>query len=264
MKLLNFTILLLALFILSCQQEPQIKTSEEELTGITAEIKAKIINLGFNPKDSYKTEGGYIVEGDIFLTDQDLVSLPNQRLPILEQYRTTNLVTVNGTRTISVSLDSKLSTISAALDEAIARYNAENLTLKFQRVSKNGYIKIVKSSPSAGYLASAGFPSNGNPYRSVSVNLGALSGQPLGTIASVLAHELGHCIGFRHTDFYDRSISCGGSAVNEGSSSVGAIHIPATPTDATLAAQSWMLSCIGSGQNRPFNNDDKTALDYLY
>jgi hypothetical protein len=75
---------------------------------------------------------------------------------------------------------------------------------------------------------------------------------------------MGHCIGFRHTDYFNRSISCGGSPVNEGPAEpIGANHIPGTPTGASLSAGSWMLSCTGGG-NRPFNNDDKTALDYLY
>ena len=73
---------------------------------------------------------------------------------------------------------------------------------------------------------------------------------------------MGHCIGFRHTDYMNRSYSCGCSAVNEGASSVGAILIPGTPSGPDSG--SWMLSCIGSGQNRPFNNNDKTALSYLY
>ncbi|MDZ4706776.1 MAG: M57 family metalloprotease [Saprospiraceae bacterium] len=265
MRLIKLTGFLMALFIFSCQPESGVTPSEEELTGISAEIKAKIINLGFNPKDSYKVEGGYMIEGDIFLTDEDLVSLPNHKLPILEQYRTTNLVSVTGTRTITVSLANNLSTISNALNEAIARYNAEPLTIKFQRVNNNGNIKITKAPFFAQYLASAGFPSStGNPYSSILFNLSAVNGQSQGTVASILAHEMGHCIGFRHTDYYNRAISCGGSASNEGNGGVGAIIIPGTPSTATLAAQSWMLSCIASGQDRPFNNDDKTALTYLY
>src|SRR5687768_6007262 len=81
-------------------------------------------------------------------------------------------------------------------------------------------------------------------------------------IATILAHEIGHCIGFRHTDYMDRSYSCGGSTANEGASTVGAILIPGTP--AGPDPNSWMLACIGSGQNRPFNSNDRTALTYLY
>jgi hypothetical protein len=81
-------------------------------------------------------------------------------------------------------------------------------------------------------------------------------------IATIFAHEMGHCIGFRHTDYMNRAYSCGGSYYNEGASTVGAIHIPGTPTGAD--PNSWMLACIGYGANRPFNANDVTALRYVY
>jgi hypothetical protein len=184
------------------------------------------------------------------------------RIAEVEQYRTTNLVNAGSGRTITVSMDSKLpSSYVAALDEALARYNAENLNLTFTRVSgKGGNIHLVKGN--GNFLASAGFPTGGNPYGQVKVNSRAIGNQPQATVATILAHEIGHCIGFRHTDYMDRSYSCGGSATNEGASSVGAILIPGTPSGPD--ANSFMLACIASGANRPFNNNDKTALDYLY
>jgi len=42
------------------------------------------------------------------------------------------------------------------------------------------------------------------------INSRSLNGPPAYTIVSVIAHEAGHCIGFRHTDCMDRSYSCGG------------------------------------------------------
>ena len=51
-------------------------------------------------------------------------------------------------------------------------------------------------------------------------------------------------------------------AVNEGASTVGAVFIPGTNPDPD--PNSFMLSCIGSGDNRPFNANDKIALNYLY
>ncbi|WP_262510258.1 zinc-dependent metalloprotease [Sediminitomix flava] len=31
----------------------------------------------------------------------------------------------------------------------------------------------------------------------------------LGNLTIIIAHEIGHCIGFCHTDYMDRSFSCG-------------------------------------------------------
>jgi hypothetical protein len=82
-------------------------------------------------------------------------------------------------------------------------------------------------------------------------------------IATIIAHEVGHCIGFRHTDYMKRSYSCGGRPVAEGevTTGVGAVHIPGTPTGGD--PNSWMLAC-SNGTNRPFNAIDKIALAYLY
>jgi hypothetical protein len=231
---------------------------------VSDEVLTKIYNLGFSNKDVVPDgKGTYIVEGDILISEAELnekVNVSLLRVGNEEQYRTTNLVR-NLPRTITVSLASSLSAWSTALNTAISRYNALGLTITFTRVTSGANISIVNGSGS--FLASAGFPtSTGNPYNQVILNNSAVSGQPQNTVATILAHEMGHCIGFRHTDYFNRSISCGGSAVNEGSAGVGAINIPGTPTG--TSANSWMLSCIGSGQNRPFNSADVIALNYLY
>jgi hypothetical protein len=245
--------------ITSCKKEVK-ETAEEQ---ISQETLAKINDHGFGTSDVQKVEEGYLVEGDIILTEEFLNTMPGGnflRIAETEQYRTTNLV--SGPQVITVSVSSQLpSSYITATDEALARYNAQNLTLTFQRVSSGANISLVRGNGQ--FLASAGFPtSGGNPYGQVKVNSRAIGNQPQSTVATIIAHEIGHCIGFRHTDFADRSYSCGGAPTNEGASSVGAIYIPGTATGGDPG--SWMLSCIGSGQNRPFNNNDRTALNYLY
>ena len=264
MRLKNITtlgVLLLVLGLGSCQEEPEVA----QQTDISTETLEKIYQMGFGTKDVQRVDNGYLVEGDIFLSESTLNDKQDPkflRVGETEQYRTTNLVSAAKYPTITVSISSQLpSSYVDALDEAIARYNAQNLTIKFQRVSSDADISLIKGSGS--YLASAGFPtSTGDPFNQVKVNARAIGNQPQGTVASILAHEIGHCIGFRHTDYMDRSYSCGGSTANEGASTVGAVHVPGTPT--TADPNSWMLACIGSGVNRPFNANDKTALSYLY
>ncbi|MBL7825382.1 MAG: hypothetical protein JNJ57_02050 [Saprospiraceae bacterium] len=232
---------------------------------LSAEVKAKITSLGFDVTDAYVTEGGYIVENDIFLTDEDLnqpIDWQSFYIAEVEQYRTTKLVT-GLPRNITIRVASGVaSSIIAATDAAIARYNAEGLQLTFSRVTSGGNIVIKKAPNGAGYIASAGFPtSTGNPYSQILFN-NTYGSWNANTLASIIAHEVGHCIGFRHTDYMDRSYSCGGGYYNEGASTVGAVHIPGTPTGPDAA--SWMLACIGNGTNRPFNANDQTALSTLY
>ncbi len=254
----------------SCTKKEAVENESETIDqSIVSRIKA----LGFNPDGAYESDGGYIVEGDIFLSHEDLHSHADIHSLIVgdeEQYRTTNLVTGlprNITVFIKTSGSNSLpSSYVAALDVALARYNAENLRITFTRVStaSAGQIDITRAPNNAQYLASAGFPtSGGNPYGSVRVNSNYLGNNPnQNYLATILAHEIGHCVGFRHTDYMNRQYSCGGSFYNEGSAGVGAIHIPGTPTGPD--ANSWMLACIGANQNRPFNANDVTALNYIY
>ena len=79
-------------------------------------------------------------------------------------------------------------------------------------------------------------------------------------LTSVLQHEMGHCIGFRHTDYFSRS-SCGKRKQNEGTAGVGAILIPGTPSASD--PNSFMLACSNGG-DRGFNSNDLVAMNYLY
>lgn len=251
----------MGILITACKKNADVIHNEEP--GVSQTALDKIYALGFSNKNVVKDGDGYVVEGDIYLSEKDLNSKPEMvflRVGQEEQYRTTNIV--RAPREITVSIASKLpSSYVAALDEALARYNAENLTITFRRVSSGANISIV--SAGGNFLASAGFPSStGAPYSQIKVNSRAIGNQPQSTVATILAHEIGHCIGFRHTDYYNRAISCGGAASNEGASTVGAILIPGTPS--TAEKGSFMLACIGSGENRPFTSNDKTALDYMY
>ncbi|WP_343690514.1 M57 family metalloprotease [Chitinophaga sp.] len=261
----------IAVATVSCKKDNVSSTKSAET--ISSETLAKIEALGFSSADVHKFGDDYIVEGDIRLTEADLNSKytgPVLRVASSEQYRTTNLVT--GTpRNITVRVASSLgSAFVAGTDTAIARYNRLGLAITFSRITSgtaNITISGFNQGPSGGFitLGSSGFPtSSGNPYSSIQMNTNS---QAYGSnpnvlyVGSVIQHEIGHCIGFRHTDYFDRSYSCGGTATNEGSAGVGAIWIPGTPTGAD--ANSWMLSCSNGG-NRTFNANDIIALNYLY
>ena len=262
--------LVAGLFMSSCQTEEAVNAND-----IPGDILDALAANGFSTNEVTNFEAGYLVEGDIYLTRDDIMSLQPANV-VNEQYRTTNLVSTNGSRNITMYAEvggrqGYSAGMIAGLDEAIRRYNAENLEITFSRLSTSGseditMTRLKKGDERRGVLGSAGFPTaSGDPYGEIKMSgiLESSYGLSTNGIATIIAHEMGHCIGFRHTDYFNRSISCGGSASNEGSAGVGAIHIPGTPTGASLAAKSFMLSCT-DGSDRPFNNDDKTALNYLY
>ena len=219
---------------------------------------------------------GFLIEGDMFLADANLEEFlnPNHKLAMTgltgEQYRTNNLVSVSGSvRTISVigytgsgfALTSKMRT---GLQWAINNYNRLNLRLRFTlsfAASTNADIVVYNNGASGGG-GSAGFPTGGNPFKWVQINAGT-DGFSTNVNEHVIGHEIGHCIGFRHTDYFNRSISCS-SGGNEGNGGVGAIHIPGTPTTNVNSSTSLMLACFNSGVDGEFTSSDITALNFLY
>lgn len=256
------------IIVTSCKKEVTVRQ-----TAIPTAVLQKIEALGFNAADVQRFQGDYLVEGDIRLSEADLnkpVNGPYLRIAGTEQYRTSNLVT--GTpRTITIKVASSLgSAFVVGTDTAIARFNSLGISLTFVRIT-TGTADITISGfnqgPSGGSItyASSGFPSSsGNPYPTILLNTNSFafgSNPNVLFVASVIQHEIGHCIGFRHSDCLDRSFSCGGTPVNEGSGGVGAILIPGTPS--APDANSWMLACNNVG-NRTFNANDRIALNYLY
>jgi hypothetical protein len=256
----------------SCQKDKNLSSTPPDDDVITSDVQKQIKAHGFSASNAHKVKEGYLVEGDILLTPEFLNT--NSKGKVLqtaeaEQYRTTNLVT-RLPRTITIKVSNLGTSFVNGTDEAIRRYNALGLTITFQRISSgnpNITIQGYNEPPRFGYitLGSSGFPtSSGDPYNTIKMNTNRFA---FGTnpnalyIASVIQHEIGHCIGFRHTDYMNRSYSCGGSAVNEGASTMGAEFIPGTPSGPD--PNSWMLAC-SDGSSRTFNANDITALNYLY
>lgn len=256
------------LFFTSCKRESVVPLAD----GISPAVLQQIAAKGFETDGVRKVANGYLVEGDIILTEKNLsetTTSPNLIIANVEQYRTTNLV--SKPRSISISVEGTLTGLavwSAATDEFIRRYNALGLQITLTRVASGGQVKIVgfNEGPSGGFitLGSSGFPdAAGNPYPEIQMNTNAQaygSNPNQGYITSVLQHEMGHCIGFRHTDYMNRS-SCGHRKQNEGTAGVGAVWIPGTPTG--FDSESFMLAC-SAGTDRTFNANDVIALNTLY
>ncbi|SFE86204.1 Dual-action HEIGH metallo-peptidase [Chitinophaga sp. CF118] len=257
----------------SCQKEKVAKT-EGQPSAISQTVLNQIASLGFGTSNVHKSGEDYIVEGDIRLTPEDFsrgFNGPILRVANTEQYRTTRLIT-GLPRTITVRVASSLGVaFVSGTDLAISRYNALGIRLTFQRIT-SGTADITISGFNQGpavdgsiILATSGFPtSSGNPYGTILMNTNPAA---LGTFpnanhaACVIQHEIGHCIGLRHTDYLNRAYSCGGSVINEGAAGVGGILIPGTPT--TGDPNSFMLACYNS-INCAFSANDIVAMNYLY
>lgn len=226
---------------------------------IPSEVVDRLQELCFYTDDLYMKDGNYIVEGDIVISPAELATLTdevNTTGPSGEQYRTCNIV--SAPRTITVAGSGLTGTQDQALDMAVDNFNGLNLSLNFQRVYSGKADITVRNRTSNSAGGSAGFPSKGGkPYGSVTIYSGT-DNYGLDVVEHVMTHEIGHCVGLRHTDYFNRSYSCGGGG-NEGGC---AIHIPGTPTGADR--NSVMLACFSANESGEFSSADKTALQYLY
>lgn len=249
---------------------------------IQESVLAQIGQLGFSTSNVFKAEfngkKGYVVEFDIFLTDEDISSLLNTPGGAsVEHYHTFNLVK-GLPRVIKVGIDPVFSASTVtAFRNALAMYNAENLTLTFVETpvtvsggkrrtlvsDANILISSFSERPRNGFITlgrAAGFPtSSGDPANGFALNTYWIDNfrPSIEELTGVMAHEIGHTIGFRHTDYATRE-SCG-SINPEGAGTVGAVYIPGSPTGSD--ASSLMQAC---GPARVLNANDKAALNYLY
>lgn len=257
----------------ACQSDQSDELLQDE-SKINPDVLAKLDAALFDTTNAramnFMGEDGIAVE-DMFFSYAQINELAPAD-PFAKHYRTTNLVS-GLPRVITISVDPGLGTLgSNALDATISMYNNLNLRISFTRVAfgqrgKNkANIEVTEfyELESGGFITlgrAAGFPTRkGDPAKGFGINSRwfELSISPtVNELAGTMAHEIGHCIGFRHTDYQTRQ-SCGQN-VNEGSAGVGAIYINGTPTGSD--ASSLMQSC---GPAINFNNNDRFALEALY
>jgi len=270
----------IATLAISCRKDAA--PAKTDSAAIPAAIISQIKNQGFSTEDVRAVPGGYIVEGDIFLSAKSLsdtskVGKYSISVANTEQYSTQNLIS-SLPRTITIAVDAGLSqNIYDGTDMALARWNALGLNLHFQRVSSSSDLRLTLADL-GGYVNgsivlgnSSNFPDSfGNASGTITLNNQYYTSSfDVSSIASVIQHELGHAVGLRHTDYYNRSISAGQAVqnpyegLNYNGSYIGAVLIPGSPGKAVASANSFMLAYNNVG-NRTFNSDDIIALNYLY
>jgi hypothetical protein len=231
------------------------------------EIIDNLVDAGYPESEiQVQDDGRVFVGGDAHVTlEASREMVGHDHASDFRQYRTTNLVDTNSVQTICIDGSSynNNNTFNTALNNAIANYNNENLAFTMVRTngSNTGCDAEIVGSIKGPTGGQSGFPSGGLPYGTFQVGKGTAN-YGVAVTTHVITHELGHTIGFRHSDYYNRAISCG-SGGNEGDGGVGAIHIAGTPQTA-VEDGSVMNSCFHGGSNGQWTASDETALAALY
>jgi hypothetical protein len=235
------------------------------------EIVDNLREVGFPDREITVVDGQVLVGGDAVVTleaSQEMLEVDPSRGGH-EQYRSTNIVSPQKG---FICIDGRNFTgvLSDALNFAISNYNRELLTFDMRRdfttvqCQPGGADIVAFVEPGSG--GHSGFPTNGRPFSQFSIGADVATLYNLQTVAALITHELGHAIGFRHSDWFDRSISCGPGPLGgmESADPGGAVLIPGTPSGA-VRGQSVMNACVIANQETGrFSSTDRTALLAMY
>lgn len=205
-------------------------------------LVAQLVALGFR-QDMIEDRGDYfVVEGDIVFSKASIPALRDTRTgPRPEfQWRTQGTVGQPQVQSIRVNLAGLASvpTWQSAARSALAEWNSVNCSGVHLVEGSPASITFSTFSGPSGTAAQASFPSAANPGSSVLVNT-SYSGSPNNSSTKLrnMVHEIGHTIGFRHTNW---------NSIGETANPNGAIQVPGTPPadnasvmNGNTATQSW-------------------------
>ena len=247
--LMSTVVLASFLLVVSCDNELEESALSEE---ISVDYDNVMNGLGLDFSSAIDMGDYFIVEGDMMITKDQL---SDYRKDITtRQARTDYLVSLEKRYDIKIKIASDVyDTWKGAIRNAIANWNSFPGLYMHEVTSGDVDIEIGMRNIAALVVALASFPSsNGEPGSTVFINRDFANSYNLRQATLIMTHELGHCIGFRHTNW----------RVNE--TSQPAVTIGGTPDGLNPDPKSIMNYDIAGASWKGFSNYDKIATDLLY
>jgi hypothetical protein len=265
------------LAIVSCKKD----NNNMQVIDEKEEVLSYIKSLGFSESSIIDIGNEYVVEGDIsfpknlkipvnkslkveapiILQDKLMTTGPITGSPKISQSYTGNLVNAGNRVNVRIFIEPSITNLTNEINSAIDIWNSVTESGIFFSIVNGGAYDILISNQAISGYGLARSPLNGSAGNLVRINAQSMINDGLNPnqISTVIAHELGHCIGFRHTDWFQ--IGESSSGVDDVGTAVNAIEVPnAGGTDVN--------SIMNSGPNNTLagvlSNKDIVALYNLY
>lgn len=260
-----------ALLFAACKKEQTSQTdvsSKDYKEAVPEKYLLKLHGLGVDTSNVFAYKGMIYAENDYAFSPKFLDTVTPKprggRGATTEQFQTTLLLNYNNIRfnvPYAVRLESKYYT---AISIALYNWNGVNSGLYFHRTTQSAFDIDVRlgSLPwnqFGGLLAVADFPgypdANGFPGYDIVINKDFIDYLQLTSqqIGKIVTHEIGHQLGFRHSDYYN----------GEAPGDIGAIQIPGTPYSDPNSLMKAAFSLSDNGYSI-FTANDLVAINALY